>query len=150
MNHIIKSILGWLAYFLILIGLIYGIPKAMSYALDTPYPMAAITSGSMWPALKTGDLVLIKGVKEKNDIKLGDIVVYKNPSKISGQVSGFTIHRVIQMNNETIITKGDANNIGDAPVKYADVIGKTVFFGANPLRVPILGNISIMVKDKKI
>lgn len=143
MNHFLKSLLGWVAYFLILFGLILGIPKAMSYALDTPYPMAAITSGSMWPVLKTGDLVLIKGVKEKNDINLGDIVVYKNQK-------GFTIHRVIQMNNETIITKGDANNIGDAPVKYADVVGKTISFNSKPFRIPMLGNISIMVKDKKI
>jgi len=75
---IVKKILGWVIYIAILVALIYGIPRGLTYALDTPYPMAAITSGSMWPALKQGDLVLIKGVDSKDDIQLGDIVVYKN------------------------------------------------------------------------
>lgn len=143
MNQLLKSILGWVAYFLILFGLIWGIPKAMSYALDTPYPMAAITSGSMWPALKTGDLVLIKGVKNKSDIKIGDVVIYRNQK-------GFTIHRVIKMNDETAITKGDANNISDAPVKYSEIIGKSINFYAKPLRIPYLGEISIIMNNKKI
>ena len=37
----------------------------LSWYLDTPYPMAAITSGSMWPVLKEGSLVFIKSVKKK-------------------------------------------------------------------------------------
>lgn len=143
MNQLLKTILGWLAYFLILFALIYGIPKAMSAVLQTPYPMAAITSGSMWPALKTGDLVLIKGVKGKEDMKIGDIIVYRNEK-------GFTIHRVIKLNDETVITKGDANNISDAPVKYGEIIGKTVSFDSKPFRIPYLGKISFLLNKKNL
>ena len=125
-------------YFGMLALLIYGIPKAMSYTLNTPYPMASITSGSMWPALKTGDLVFIQGLKSKNDINIGDIIVYKN------QI-GFTIHRAIKLNEETVITKGDANNVSDMPVKYDEVIGKAVSYKNSPIRIPNLGGISILM-----
>lgn len=137
-NNRIKNIAGWLLYFGMLALLIYGIPKAMSYTLNIPYPMASITSGSMWPALKTGDLVFIQGLKSKNDINIGDIIVYKN------QI-GFTIHRAIKLNEETVITKGDANNVSDMPVKYDEVIGKAVSYKNSPIRIPNLGGISILM-----
>lgn len=143
MNDFIKNVLGWIVYFIVLAGLIYGIPKAMSEVLETPYPLAAITSGSMWPVLKTGDLVLIKGVKGKSDIKIGDIIVYRN------QI-GFTIHRVVKMNNETVVTKGDANNISDMPIGYSDIIGRAVIFNNNPFRIPMLGKINMIFNSKKI
>jgi signal peptidase I len=87
--------------------------------------------------------VLIKGVESKSDIKIGDIIVYQNRK-------GFTIHRVIKINDETVTTKGDANNISDAPVKYKEIIGKTFMLGDKPLRIPMLGNISIKINNKKI
>lgn len=142
-NNTIKNIAGWIIYFLVLILLIYGIPRAMSYFLDTPYPMASITSGSMWPALQTGDLVFIQGLKNKHDIRIGDIIVYRN------QI-GFTIHRVIKINNETVITKGDANNISDAPVPYDEVVGKAVTYNKSPIRIPNLGSISILMNNHRL
>src|SRR3990167_8864143 len=90
-------------YIVIVLGLIFGLPKFLSWALDTPYPMAAITSGSMWPALKKGDLVLIEGV-EKNELKTGDIIVFENKER-----KNFTIHRVVDLSEDKIVTKGDAN-----------------------------------------
>jgi signal peptidase len=135
----IRIIMEWILYLVLLAVLVWGVPKALSYELKTPYPMASITSGSMWPNLKQGDMVFIKGVSSKNEINVGDIVVYKNPM-------GFTIHRVIQKNASTIITKGDANNVDDAPVKYEDLVGKTLAYRGNTLRIPYLGQISAMFK----
>lgn len=142
-NDKIKNIAGWVIYFGMVILLIYGIPRGMSYYLDTPYPMASITSGSMWPVLETGDLVFIRGIKSKNDIKIGDIIVYQN------QI-GFTIHRVIKLNETTVTTKGDANNVSDPPVHYDEVVGKAVTYKDNPIRIPGLGNISILMKKNKL
>lgn len=136
MEKFLKNIISWIVYIAILAALIYGIPKGLSYVLDTPYPMAAITSGSMWPSLKKGDLVLIKGIEDKDEIREGDIVVYRNPK-------GFTIHRVIKTEENTLITKGDANNVSDPAIKYEEVIGKTLYFNNKILRIPLLGNISI-------
>ncbi len=129
--------MGWIVYVAILICLILGIPQGMAYILKTNYPMAAITSSSMWPSLKQGDLVLIKGIKDKSQIQEGDIVVYENPQ-------GFTIHRVVKIYEDRIITKGDANNIADAPVNFDEIIGKAVVLRGDVLRVPMLGNISIL------
>lgn len=141
MKKTTKSLIGWIIYIAILAGLIYAIPQALAYALKTNYPIAAITSGSMWPVLKTGDIVLIEGVQDKSQIKVGDIVVYKNPL-------GFTIHRIIEINGDTIITKGDANNVSDTPIKFPSIIGKTVVINQKPLRIPFLGDINILLSKK--
>jgi len=142
-KKILKSLFGWVLYIAILIGLIYGIPKGLSYALKTDYPLAAITSGSMWPTLKKGDLILIKGVDNKEEIKEGDIVVYRNPK-------GFTIHRVIKINENSLITKGDANNISDSAVSYEEIIGKAFTVNNKPFRIPMLGSISIFINKGKL
>jgi len=145
MKKVIKDTIGWILYIAVLAGLIWGIPRGMSYFLKTPYPMASITSSSMWPALKQGDLVLIKGIQNKNEIQLGDIIVYKNVSLSSGPVTGFTIHRVVQIGQNTVVTKGDANNVSDPPVQYEEVIGKTLTINQKPIRIPMLGNVSIFI-----
>ena len=137
-GSVLKSIIGWVVYLALLVGLVVGTPKALSYILKSEYPMAAITSGSMWPTLKTGDMVFIKGIQERGEFGVGDIVVYKNPQ-------GFTIHRVEEKQKNVVITKGDANNTVDTPEKYEDIIGKTVEFGGKPFKIPLLGNISRML-----
>ena len=52
-------------------------------------------------------------------------------------------HRVMEINAEaeTIITKGDANDVEDGkPVSFSQVVGKEVF------HIPYLGYISIYIK----
>lgn len=139
----IKKTISWVIYIVVLICLIYGIPKGLAYLLETEYPMASITSSSMWPALKRGDLVFIKGVDKKEEIKEGDIIVYRNSI-------GFTIHRVVKTNEKTVITKGDANNISDSPIRYEEIIGKTLTLNQKPVRIPLLGKVSILVNKNKI
>jgi len=145
-----KSILGWVVYLAILAGLVFGVPRGLAYVLKTDYPMASITSGSMWPSLKKGDLVVIKGITNKNEINLNDIIVYKNnPSTSSGRFAGFTIHRVIELREDTLITKGDANNINDAPIGYGEVIGKTINFKGKIVKIPKIGYISLLINPNK-
>lgn len=141
LNKTVKSIFGWILYLAILAGLVYGIPKALAFFLETDYPMASITSGSMWPSLKKGDLILIKGVGDKEEIGINDIIVYQNPK-------GFTIHRIIKMEEKTLTTKGDANNVEDLPVEYEKVIGKIFTINDKPLRIPFLGSVSALVNKK--
>jgi len=135
----LKSIGITLLYILVLLGLIYVIPQTLSWVLDTDHPMASITSRSMWPALNKGDLVFIKGVGHKAEIQIGDIIVYKNPK-------GFTIHRVIKLKEDSLVTQGDANNIKDAAIKYEEVVGKAVILKGKPAKIPFLGNISVWIK----
>ena len=135
MNKKIKPIIEILAYIAIMAILVIGTPKALVYALGTEYPIASITSSSMWPELKKGDLVFIEYV-DKNSLAIGDIVVYKNEK-------GFTIHRIVELNEDTLKTKGDANNISDVPVEYDKVVGRTVCWKENPVRIPHLGKLTI-------
>lgn len=143
MNKVLKSTISWVLYIAILIGLIYGIPRGLSYFLKTDHPMASITSGSMWPELKKGDLILIKGINSKEDINIGDVIVYSN-------IKGFTIHRVIEMNEDSLITKGDANNVKDSPIKYEEIIGKALTINEKTFRIPFLGIISVFINKDKL
>lgn len=129
-------------YFVIIFGIVFGLPRFLSWALHTQYPMAAITSGSMWPALKEGDLVFVQGIP-KEDIKVGDIIVYRNTG------GGFTIHRVVKLSESKITTKGDANFGEDAPVSYSDVVGRTFNIGSKPLSIPYLGSITVFASNLK-
>ncbi|MBI4132661.1 MAG: signal peptidase I [Candidatus Sungbacteria bacterium] len=135
MKKIAKIFLDIGIYAAIAVGLVWGLPRGLSRALGTPYPMATITSGSMWPVLKEGDLILIQAVP-KQALKVGDIVVWRNPQ-------GFTVHRVVKLGDETFVTKGDANFKDDAPVRYEDLIGRTVAIREQPLRIPYVGFISL-------
>ena len=135
MTKKLKNIIEWIICGAVIIAIAYGTPMALSKVLKTEYPVASITSSSMWPTLKKGDIVFIKGAG-KSELETGDIVVYKNKK-------GFTIHRVMELNEKTLKTKGDANNVSDRLVKYEEVIGKTVEWNGKPFRIPKLGKITI-------
>lgn len=68
----------------------------------------------MFPTLRNGQEVEIE---KSNDIKLRDIVVYMQNGK-------FVIHRVIYIQNNYLITKGDYNAFNDLPICVSQVIGK--------------------------
>ena len=131
-----RVILNAAVYILIIVSIVWGLPQFLSWKLETPYPLAAITSGSMWPALKEGHLVLIKRVG-KDEIKKSDIIVWKNER-------GFTIHRVVALKDKMLVTKGDANFVEDEPVRYENVVGEALTFRGKTARIPYLGFISVM------
>lgn len=81
----------------------------------------AISSGSMSPAISTGDLVVTKEVA-LSQIKQGDIVCVRDK-----QSKSFFTHRVVSVDvgTATIVTKGDANHFNDpAPTSYTYVMGR--------------------------
>jgi len=125
-----------LIYALITVAVVFGMPRALSAALGTPFPMAAITSGSMWPELKTGSLVFIKGI-DGRQAQVGDIVVFTNDN------GTFTIHRVIELGETSLTTKGDANFTEDESISYDSVIGRTVTVFDKPLSIPHIGSVTV-------
>ncbi len=140
MSHLVNLAV----YILIVAGIVFGLPNFLVWKLHTTYPMAAITSGSMWPVLKEGDLVFIEGITAKEDIHVGDIIVFRNR-----QNGTLTIHRVVTITPSTITTKGDANFGTDNPVIYEDVIGKTYNIWEKPLHIPYLGSITMFANKFK-
>lgn len=70
---------------------------------------------SMFPTYKPGDTVIVKG--EKRPFQVGDIVLFCNNEK-------FVIHRIIALEGEFVITKGDNNKYIDCPpVRCENIIG---------------------------
>lgn len=78
-----------------------------------------VMSGSMSPALRPGDLVIVKG---EEPIDIGDIVTVE-----SGEFT-YT-HRVVEkLEGDMFRLKGDANEEPDPnPVEASQIVGKTVF-----------------------
>lgn len=142
-RRVLRAAVNGIVYVAIIAGITVGIPKFLSWYLDTPYPMATITSGSMWPALKEGDLVFIKGIRDRAQIQMGDIIVYRNREN-----NTFTIHRVVALGNDEITTQGDANFTKDAPVKYEDVVGETFTIYGKSVRLPSVGFVTMYASSK--
>lgn len=143
-----KFVLSFVIYISIVGGIVFGVPRFLVWWLQTPYPMAAITSGSMWPALREGSLVFVQGVA-RDDIQVDDIVVYQNEGG-----RGFTIHRVVRMDHDKIVTKGDANFAEDKPVAYERIVGRALTWFGRPVGIPFLGSITVLAnnlqKEKEI
>lgn len=71
----------------------------------------------MFPFLLSGDVVLVRPVKE-DDFKIGTILVYKSESNL-------VLHRLVGQNNQKglVYTRGDGLVHKDLPVYKANVVG---------------------------
>ena len=78
----------------------------------SPYKLLVIRSDSMDPELQVGSVVIAEKVSEDSELKVGDIVTYKNPD------IPFTItHRIIQVTEDGFVLKGDNLEKADGVVK---------------------------------
>ena len=124
---------------------VIAIYLALQTALATTSPFLAVASGSMRPALETGDLVIIQGVPATS-IHQGDIIAFESPPEYGRENATriwpftlYTVHRVVKIQssaNGTILftTKGDDNEIIDPrPVPDHRVQGNVIY------RIPYLG-----------
>lgn len=131
----LRGFLGWALYLAVIVGAILLGPRILGAVLQTDHPLATISSGSMWPALKTGDIVLLQGADNIEDLNVGDIVAFRHKG-------GLAIHRIVRIEDEQITTKGDANGREDQPIVFDDVIGRAVKVGGRLARVPYLGHLA--------
>lgn len=99
------------------------------------YSILRIVSNSMAPTIKAGDYIIIKKVPE-SELKVSDIITfYSSDPVLSGAPN---THRIININDKHIITKGDANPYADSyPVSFDKVIGKY----QNKLSFKIIGEV---------
>ena len=82
------------------------------------YGAAVVLSGSMEPVLSVNDLII---AKETEDYGIGDMIVYQDGTSV-------ILHRVVAMDEENVQTKGDANNVADAPISRSMVKGKVIAY----------------------
>ncbi len=130
----LASALSFLLYAAFIVGAIYYVPKILSWTLDTPHPMAAVSSQSMWPALKKGDLIFLQGVDKPEDLRLGDIIAFEHPK-------GITVHRIVEIDGDVITTRGDANPVDDRRIQFDQVVGRVLTIDGHVLKIPQVGSI---------
>ncbi len=85
--------------------------------INSIIPMTVAT-GSMSPEINKGDAVIVYK-NDFEDIAVDDVITYTKISEI-------VTHRVVEVNSEGVITKGDSNNYNDYLVTSNMYIGKIV------------------------
>ena len=99
---------------------------------------AIVLTGSMEPTLNIDDFVILRELKGR--VNVNDIVSYKRPGE-----KNEVLHRVVSVNKNIVITKGDANNKEDDPIDVMQItgvyvrkvkyLGKIIAFFTKPLGV---------------
>ena len=117
----VLNIAIYMMIFVIIILLLYSIIQrkitSEKYTNLFGYTLLEVVTGSMSGTIEIGDGVI---VKLTSDIKEEDIIVYKKEESL-------ITHRLIKMEEDRLITKGDANNVQDEPITKDVVIGKVIF-----------------------
>ncbi len=118
-----------------LIGLsVYSMNARMLGGNAVPMPfgfgLTVVLSGSMEPELSVDDLLVVVA---QDSYEVGDVVVFQNQRTA-------VVHRIIAINGEEIITRGDANSSDDAPITLANIKGRVA------LAIPFVGYIVHLIK----
>ena len=85
------------------------------------YSAFSTSTASMAPTMQVGDIVFVKIGEETKE---KDIITYKKDNE-------FITHRIIKIDGESIIAKGDNNNTQDEAITKDAVVGKVVFIMNN-------------------
>lgn len=119
------------AAILVFVGQITGQPLLLAY----------VETGSMEPAIDSGDGFIAVPAALMSEPSEGDVIIY-DAEEIQG--GGLTTHRVIRVTEEGYETKGDANPFsdqdGDEPYVTDDqVVAGAVQMGDTVITIPHLG-----------
>lgn len=101
--------------------------------------LAVVEGTSMEPTLQSGDLVVVVKKVSFGDIAVGDIIVYRRGGTL-------IIHRVIRVEDDALIAKGDNNWLPDPPVRFQAVVGKVLELGDSVIKVPLVGYLTLFVR----
>ena len=112
MNKILKIFTNTLLTMLIIVLLIYVVLK-----FTNKIGIYEVMSSSMETQIHKGDYIIVKNT---NNYKKGDIVTYKENDY-------YITHRIVEINGNKVITKGDANNTNDEEIDKNDIVGKYIF-----------------------
>ena len=116
----ILNILIMVVVVITIIGLYYMAQVKIlnkDYANIFGYTFFEVATGSMANTINIGDIVV---VKVNETFKENDIIVYK-------EENSFITHRVIKIDGQDLITRGDANNSEDKPIKSDQILGKVIY-----------------------
>ena len=95
------------------------------------YGAAVVLTGSMEPTIHVNDVIL---VAEQPTYAENEIAVYQSGSIL-------VVHRILDITDGMVTTKGDANNAPDAPIRKEMIKGKVVHW------IPGAGRIARLLKS---
>ena len=122
LEKILKTFFNIVTIFIILLVILIGYNFFQisilnkKYSNFIGYTFFEVTTGSMSGTIEINDVVI---VKINDNIKENDIITYQLDDTI-------ITHRLIKIEDNQLITKGDANNTEDRPIEKKSVIGKVV------------------------
>ncbi len=99
------------------------------------YNFYVVMSGSMEPSIKAGSIV---GTKEKDEYTKGDVITVM----VNNDPNNTYTHRIVEIKEDSYITKGDANEDNDADPAFKDSVLGSVF-----ITIPLMGYIVNFAKQ---
>lgn len=122
---ILKKIIAILITIMLSLILIYNVYtfvsiKILNKELVTVngYAILEVVSGSMEPTISVGDYIIID-TKDKNYF-VNNVVTFKDEN------GAFVTHRIIKLNEQEMVTKGDNNDSKDDAMPVKNIVGKYV------------------------
>lgn len=120
-NIFIKII--WIILFILVAFNIYNFVSInilhKDLATVNGYALLEVVSGSMEPTIHVGDIIIIN--TNDQEYKKDDIITFYD---VNGS---FVTHRLLEINDEVMVTKGDANDSKDEEMNVDNIVGKMVF-----------------------
>ena len=151
MKKVIKvlgNLLFVIAVFSLLVGLLTGLSSKSEKVYDViKFRSYIIVTPSMKPTINPGDMILVKKT-DIDKLEKGDIITFNKDNIVA-------THRIEEIDGDSIITKGDNNNLEDTPINKSDVIGRFVFsipkigyiisFAISPVGLVTMGSIIVFI-----
>ena len=131
-----KSKRSLLKYIILIVLTIVIIWVGIRVAFGVDNPLYHVASDSMVPNLNVGDFVIINHNVPFDQLKVGDIIVFKSPEIQEDGKQETIVHRIAKIQtdvdgNRAIRTKGDANAESipgiDNPIREGNYLGKVTF-----------------------
>jgi|TARA_B100001971_G_scaffold211751_1_gene240164 signal peptidase len=111
---------------IIILGMV-AIYFGFTFALGTNTPFYVVSSGSMIPSLVVGDIIIVNGGTDFDEINVGDIIVFDEPN-FGSKVIVHRVREIHESSTRQIITKGDNNLASDDWVVISeDFLGDVIF-----------------------
>ena len=126
---------GWTA-----MGLVAGLVLAIVAPLAAGHRPYTVLSGSMEPAIGTGDVVVVKRMAPA-EAAVGDVVTFSDPKR-SGRLITHRVRSAHARGDQIdFVTKGDANNVVERwRVARSGVISRVQY------RVPEVGRLALWTR----
>lgn len=124
--NLIKNIICWILIVVLVFTLVVFFTARINGSTPSVfgYSIYRVSSGSMEPELKVGDIILDKVVDNPEDLKIGDVITFKSDDYGDLLVTHKVIKAPYEDNGKLMLqTKGVANELEDKPISTDKVKG---------------------------